>query len=55
MKNPETPLEIIDAARNWNAQIRIASTIGDKQRVETCVDKIEALLFALQEKTERED
>lgn len=55
MENPETPLEIIDAARNWNAQIRIASMIGDSRRVEMCIEKIDALLLKLESKLPRED
>lgn len=52
METPQTPLEIIDAARNWNAQIRIASMVGDNRRVEMAINKIESLLFALQEAQE---
>lgn len=48
LKNPKTLLELIDAARNHNAQIRIAAMVGDMKRVEKCVDESESLLLTAQ-------
>ena len=45
MDNPQTLVEKIDAAANYVAQIRIASMVGDKAHITSCVDKASKLLF----------
>lgn len=52
MQSPQTPVELIDAARNYLAQTRIAVTIGDIRRGMQTLDKAEELLFQCQTKLE---
>lgn len=52
MTNPTTLLELIDAASNHVAQIRLATMIGDRARVETSIVEAERLLSLAMEKAE---
>ncbi len=53
MENPKTPLELVDAARNYVAQIRIALMVQDYGHAGRQIDKAEELLFALQTEIEK--
>lgn len=55
MNNPQTPVELVDAARNYLAQTRMAVTIGDIRRGMQTLDKAEELLFQLQTKLEESE
>ncbi len=55
MDNPKTPLELVDAARNHVAQIRIALMVGDRRKMEEQIEKAEERLFALQCKLEENE
>lgn len=53
MTNPETLLELIDAASNYVAQIRIATMVGDKNRIELAINEAERLLSVAMDKSEQ--
>ncbi len=55
MENPKTPLELVDAARNHVAQIRIAMMVGDRRKMEQQIEKAEERLFTLQLEIEKSE
>lgn len=55
MENPESPVELVDAARNHLAQLRIAVAVGDIRRALQSLDRAEELLFKLQTKLEESE
>ncbi len=52
MENPQTLVELIDAASNYVAQIRLASAIGDNSRLTMCLDKAGELLHEALQKAD---
>lgn len=52
MENPQTLVELIDAASNWVAQIRLADAIGDKNHISKAISEAERLLSIALEKAE---
>lgn len=55
LENPDTVLGKIDAAANFVAQIRLATMIGDKERVLFAIAEAERLLFNAQCQIEEEN
>ena len=55
LENPESVLGKVDAARNYVAQIRLATTMGDTKRVMEAIEKADALLFAAHIQIETEE
>jgi hypothetical protein len=54
MDNPKTIMELIDAASNHVAQIRIALMIGDLRKAEDSIDRSSELLAKALSKCEEE-
>lgn len=52
MENPKTLVELIDAASNYVAQIRLAYMTGDGAHLIKCLDKANALLFEAVQKAQ---
>lgn len=54
MENPQTLPELIDAAWNYVEQIRLASMVGDKARMELAINEASRLLSVAIEKAQED-